>query len=543
MRLGHVAAAAAAALVGCQLISGASQDQFSGSGGASLVSSGSGTGVTSSQSSASGGASSTSGSGGAGACKSAADCPGKDTGCVHRACDQGMCAMANVAKDTACAEDGGKFCDGAGLCVECNHDPQCASDQYCSSVTHQCRNKDCTDGKIDGGETDLDCGGVKCDGCTNGKSCLVGADCKSGYCKGAGGSGSGGAGGGPPTKGACGACTGDGDCAGLPGSYCNQGTCTPKKKLGVTCADKSQCASGYCTDGVCCATACAGACLSCVAKDTAVVDRTCAPVRKGTDPAAECAMQAMSSCGSKGVGCNGSIQNPHCIDWDAGTSCATSKCKDADNVIATGSCDGNGTCAPGNPTPCSPYKCANDACLKACAGDGECATGHYCKVNVCTMKLAAGAPCGAANQCGSGFCADGFCCDGACTAACSTCAKAAGATADGTCTAAAVKSKADAGTCDTMTGCATPPCTCNGSGVCKSANGAGCAASTDCASNFCPFKDKVCCDTSCNQKCTGCKMADFTGMADGTCANVMNGQDPFLDCNAGKKCNGAGVCQ
>ena len=34
-------------------------------------------------------------------------------------------AGPNEAADTACTEDGGSVCDGAGACVECNNDAQC----------------------------------------------------------------------------------------------------------------------------------------------------------------------------------------------------------------------------------------------------------------------------------------------------------------------------------------------------------------------------------------------------------------------------------
>jgi hypothetical protein len=536
VRLAHLAAAAAAALVGCQLISGASQDTFTGGGGATAT--GSGTSVSSSSNASS----SSTGTGGSGGCAKPADCPGIDTDCIQRTCTSGKCGMGNSAKDTPCAEDGGKFCDGGGTCVECNNDTQCAIDQYCSSMTHQCRNKDCTDGKINGTETDLDCGGTKCDGCALGKGCLVGGDCKSGFCKGAGGSGSGGAGGGgPQTKGACSACIDDADCVAVANTFCSQGTCTPKKKPGAACSDKLQCASGFCVDGVCCNAACTSACQSCVAKDTGNADGTCAAVTKNTDPAAECALKPMSTCGAKGLGCNGDNLNPQCVSWDAGTSCSTPSCKDAENTGGAGTCDGNGSCVPGMSTSCVPYKCMNGSCLKACGGDGDCAAGHYCDSTVCTKKKAKGAGCGAGNQCDSGFCVDGVCCDNACNGACAACSVAAGSAVDGTC--GAIKNKADPGLCDAVTGCAGLPCTCNSAGTCKSANGATCAVAMDCASGFCPAKDKVCCDGACNGKCQGCKMADFTGQPDGTCEFVMNGQDPFLDCAMGKKCNGAGVCQ
>jgi hypothetical protein len=42
----------------------------------------------------------------------------------------------------------------------------------------------CTDGKRDGDETDVDCGGATCSRCANGKACLVDSDCTSANCQG-----------------------------------------------------------------------------------------------------------------------------------------------------------------------------------------------------------------------------------------------------------------------------------------------------------------------------------------------------------------------
>jgi len=41
---------------------------------------------------------------------------------------------------------------------------------------------DCTNGKKDGGETDIDCGGSACPSCSNGMACSTNKDCTSGYC-------------------------------------------------------------------------------------------------------------------------------------------------------------------------------------------------------------------------------------------------------------------------------------------------------------------------------------------------------------------------
>jgi hypothetical protein len=45
--------------------------------------------------------------------------------CTADLCDLGICANPNVDQDTLCDQGGGKVCDGAGTCVECNRDAQC----------------------------------------------------------------------------------------------------------------------------------------------------------------------------------------------------------------------------------------------------------------------------------------------------------------------------------------------------------------------------------------------------------------------------------
>src|SRR5262245_10884339 len=50
---------------------------------------------------------------------------------------------------------------------------------------------------------------------------------------------------------------------------------------GRSCAASSECRSGHCVDGVCCATACTGTCQSCA---TPGAIGTCLPAEVGTDP-------------------------------------------------------------------------------------------------------------------------------------------------------------------------------------------------------------------------------------------------------------------
>jgi len=73
-----------------------------------------------------------------------------------------------------------------------------------------------------------------------------------------------------------GSCSGDQACDG-------SGAC--KAANGTACTSAASCASGFCTDGVCCTTACTGTCVSCKLAGSAGI---CSPAPIGTDPENEC---------------------------------------------------------------------------------------------------------------------------------------------------------------------------------------------------------------------------------------------------------------
>lgn len=110
-------------------------------------------------------------------CTIAADCaaPGPET-CLVAACASGTCGTAPADAATACPAG---VCNGAGSCVECLGDSDCATD-VC--VANACYPASCRNMVKDGSETDVDCGGSTCPDCAQGKVCLTGGDCLSGVC-------------------------------------------------------------------------------------------------------------------------------------------------------------------------------------------------------------------------------------------------------------------------------------------------------------------------------------------------------------------------
>jgi hypothetical protein len=160
------------------------------------------------------GGSATGGTGGTGGCTTASECPGQDNACQTRTCSTGACGMSfvtagpapqqvpsdckkvmcdgagtvssqnddadpvvdgnqctddlcsngtpsnpNKTINSTCTQNGGKFCTGAGVCVECNSSSQCAS-LVCNTTAHTCNAPTCSDGVKNGTETGVDCGGT-----------------------------------------------------------------------------------------------------------------------------------------------------------------------------------------------------------------------------------------------------------------------------------------------------------------------------------------------------------------------------------------------
>ena len=87
-------------------------------------------------------------------------------------------------------------------------------------------------------------------------------------------------------------CTTDAECSG--GAYCSAGACVEKDADGEPCTEGRTCMSTFCSDGVCCDSACTGQCEACnltasVGKCSGVNgepqgDRDPCPGASGTDP-------------------------------------------------------------------------------------------------------------------------------------------------------------------------------------------------------------------------------------------------------------------
>lgn len=145
-------------------------------------------------------------------CNVAADCPGEDTHCKTRVCQNNACGYEFAAKDAklpathqwagdckevvcdgegalivralaegdVCTEAGGKVCNANGICVHCITNDDCPGK---TCVDGTCVPASCIDNAKNGSETDVDCGGADCPRCDDKKACIVANDCKSGSCQ------------------------------------------------------------------------------------------------------------------------------------------------------------------------------------------------------------------------------------------------------------------------------------------------------------------------------------------------------------------------
>jgi hypothetical protein len=226
-----------------------------------------------------------------------------------------------------------------------------------------------------------------------------------------------------------------------------------------TCTVAAQCASGFCVDGVCCGTACDGACQSC--SQTGEVG-TCSPVKNATDDAC----RSGSTCDGAGA-CRKDLGR----SCAASADCASGSCVDG-VCCATTACATCQACAvPGFEGRCAPVgrfvdhaECTDK---NSCNGQGECRSKN-------------GSTCSKAADCVSLNCVDDVCCSEACDGTCFSCNQA-----------------QNAGTCLPITGDVDPSAStpCQGTNICAAAasgqphcglkSGQSCITGTQCASGSC----------------------------------------------------------
>lgn len=417
---------------------------------------------------------------------------GSDGICRTKKIDGGSCTAANECAHAACVD--GYCCDSDCTkkgCFSCSHDYTGQPNGQCQPVSR---------GKVSPRATDCKAGDAKscgldgtCDGagaCKSFDSSTLCADpvctgttfTATATCDGAGKCGAG-------AKTDCGQfqctlsgcrknCQQDTDCS--EGSYCaSDGTCAVKKTAGLTCTAGRECQAGFCTDGVCCGSACNQTCYGCSLSKTGKADGTCAPLKAGTSRSAtECPASSMSSCGSDGT-CDGAGK---CHNWAQGSACLAGVCN-ASGYTGAKTCDGAGNCSGPAAVSCGSYPCnASTGCSVTCSASQPCMGDTYCDATShCATKRTNGQGCSAGTECINGQCVEGVCCDSPCSGSCSSCTKAKNGLADGTCSPIAAGGPPKTpGSCapDSSNACFQDGL-CSGNGVCrKTPKGTSCGASS-----------------------------------------------------------------
>lgn len=289
--------------------------------------------------------------------------------CASGACVDGHCCdTACAGSCTACNLPGLEgICSGVaddapdpkGTCTKgaCSLGCRAGACAY-EPATKACGAASCKDGVRTAARctgSSAACGATVAEACPGGVACADAASCRE-------------------------KCVSDGDCAG--GGTCNAtlGTCSggkgKPKVVDATfqrCSDKSECASGFCVEGVCCDQACDKPCHSCALLGN---PGRCTREGVGVDLKGDC---------SKGGACTGTCgEGGACVGATAGSMCARSACDGPSTGKAATYCAAAGSSCPApEPFDCAPYACVASlgACKESCTTSADCAPGNACDVS------------------------------------------------------------------------------------------------------------------------------------------------------------------
>ncbi len=113
------------------------------------------------------------------------------TDCLSKVCTGGIC-LAPSCTDGAVNQDETDIDCGGTICNKCADGKICIQSSDCISLNCdsdlsgalKCQAATCLDTKKNQDETDVDCGGLICEECGEGKICLINSDCATNYCDG-----------------------------------------------------------------------------------------------------------------------------------------------------------------------------------------------------------------------------------------------------------------------------------------------------------------------------------------------------------------------
>jgi hypothetical protein len=112
-----------------------------------------------------------------GACNNS--CNGSSV-CTASVCSV-TCDDSILNQDETDTDCGGATCTACAAGQNCFFGSDCLSGS-CDAGTSTCNAATCSDGLLNQDETDVDCGGSICSGCSNGDACILNSDCVSNSC-------------------------------------------------------------------------------------------------------------------------------------------------------------------------------------------------------------------------------------------------------------------------------------------------------------------------------------------------------------------------
>jgi hypothetical protein len=369
-------------------------------------------------------------------------------------CASGNCQATSTGDEVCCLQrcgEQGLNCSADGSrCVECEGDaPQCQGNSSRTCAGNTFASQPCGNG--------CDAATGRCNPARpTGSLCDEAAQCQSGDC----------ALDVTSTRRCCDPtcaaaerlCGADGSCVCPADRDDVAGSC--RLRLGATCSQTGDCASGFCAGkvsggSICCAQGCNGAfcstdgsdCIECEGAASTCQGNTASRCENGTLIRTQCANGCNAATGvcnglrPSGQACTTSGQcasNLCASDLNGAQRCCTPNCAATGRVCGTdGACvcanpndvfTGSGCgCAQGTKS-CGDGRCiANNQCCETCTGGRSCQAGNctcpngqqfingQCRLNLGAACSATGTPCV------SGLCVDGVCCDSACNGVCMQC--------------------------------------------------------------------------------------------------------------------------
>ncbi|QQR88576.1 MAG: hypothetical protein IPJ88_09930 [Myxococcales bacterium] len=317
---------------------------------------------------------------------------------------QNLCSDGIQNQDESDIDCGGIQCEPCPSGNTCLVSSDCSTNNCALGV---CLDLSCSDGILSQDESDTDCGGSLCNRCANGNGCLLDGDCSSNVCV---------------AKVCQTPSCSDGvqnqdetdiDCGGSLCSSCNSGQ---------NCSTSSDCSSKVCTGNTCQAPSCSDAALNQDETDIDCGGSSCSNCNNGQNcsTSSDCSSKVCTGNTCQAPSCSDTALNQDETDIDCGgSSCAS--CSDGAGCSIGSDCN-SGVCITNicQTSSCSDgvqnqdetdIDCGGSLC-GACTTGQSCISGVDCSSSVCTANVCQAPSCsdGTLNQdetdidCGGSLC-------------------------------------------------------------------------------------------------------------------------------------------